>query len=59
MTLGLAAGAAVVHLLHTAESDEGEVLEVSESVWPADRVVILDEYAVPGAADVESTGSEI
>jgi GntR family transcriptional regulator len=59
MILGLAAGAAVVHLLHTAESDEGEVLEVSESVWPADRVVILDEYAVPGAADVESTGSEI
>lgn len=59
MTLGLAAGSAVVHLIHTAESDDGEVLEVSESVWPAERVVILDEYEVPDDADVDTSGSEI
>jgi GntR family transcriptional regulator len=58
-TLGLAAGAAVVHLIHTAESGEGDVLEVSESVWPAERVVILDEYEVPSDADADTSGSEI
>jgi GntR family transcriptional regulator len=57
--LGLAAGAAVVHLIHTAESDEGEILEVSESIWPAERVVILDEYEVPAEPEADTGGSEI
>jgi GntR family transcriptional regulator len=57
--LNLASGAAVVHLIHTAESDEGEILEVSESIWPAERVVILDEYEVPAEPETESSGSEI
>lgn len=44
--LDLSAGTTVVHLIHTACDEDGEILEVSESVWPADRVVILDDYEI-------------
>jgi GntR family transcriptional regulator len=44
--LDLAAGATVVHLVHTAYDDDGEILEVSESVWASDRIVVLDEYEI-------------
>jgi GntR family transcriptional regulator len=39
-------GTTVIHLVHTACDETGEILEVSESVWPADRVIILDDYEV-------------
>lgn len=44
--LELAPGTTVVHLVHTAYSEDGAILEVSESMWPADRVIILDDYEV-------------
>ncbi len=44
--LDLAPGTALVHLVHTAYADDGEILEVSESVWPADRVIIFDDYEI-------------
>lgn len=44
--LELVPGTTVVHLVHTAYSEDGEILEVSESVWPAERVIILDDYEV-------------
>lgn len=58
-TLGLAPGAAVVHVVHTAEAEDGTILEVSESVWPADRVQILDEYPITADADEPSSPSEV
>lgn len=58
-TLGLAAGTAVMHVIHTAEADDGTVLEVSESVWPAERVVILDEYEITAEADEPTAPSEV
>lgn len=51
--LDLVPGTAVLHLVHTALAADDTVLEVSESVWPADRVQILDEYYI--AADGEPT----
>ncbi|MCT2587773.1 GntR family transcriptional regulator [Actinophytocola gossypii] len=42
--LELPTGTNVVHLTHVARAADDTVLEISESVWPADRVVILDEY---------------
>lgn len=57
--LGLASGAAVVHLIHAAESPNGDILEVSESVWPAERVTILDDYEIPADPDDETSGSAI
>ncbi len=44
--LDLAPGTALVHLVHTAYADDGGILEVSESVWPADRVIIFDDYEI-------------
>lgn len=58
-TLGLAPGAAVVHVIHTAEAKDGTVLEVSESVWPAERVLILDEYPITAEADEPAAPSEV
>ena len=49
----LATGAPILHVIHTARDDNGEVLEVSESIWPADRVVFLDEYDIPADAEAE------
>ncbi|WP_405678871.1 GntR family transcriptional regulator [Streptomyces sp. NBC_01511] len=44
--LEIPTGMAVMHVMHTAYSDDGEVLEVSESIWPADRIIVVDEYAI-------------
>ena len=32
--------------MNTAADKSGAILEVSESVWPADRIVILDDYDI-------------
>jgi GntR family transcriptional regulator len=44
--LDLGPGATMIHLVHTARGEDGKILEVSESVWPADRVIILDDYEI-------------
>lgn len=44
--LDIRPGATVVHLVHSAQDETGETLEVSESVWPADRVMIIDDYDI-------------
>jgi DNA-binding GntR family transcriptional regulator len=49
----LPSGAAVLHVIHTARDENGDVLEVSESVWPADRVVFIDEYDIPAEAEAD------
>jgi hypothetical protein len=35
-----------VHLIHNAADEDGTTLEVSESVWSADRVVVIDDYDI-------------
>jgi hypothetical protein len=40
------AGSPVIHLIHNAADENGDTLEVSESVWPADRVVVIDDYDI-------------
>ncbi|MGQ0575049.1 MAG: GntR family transcriptional regulator [Pseudonocardia sp.] len=57
--LGLPTGAAVLHVMHIAEAADGTVLEVSESVWPADRIVLIDEYAIPAGAEETGAASEV
>ncbi|GAB3452819.1 UTRA domain-containing protein [Actinophytocola sediminis] len=44
--LELPAGAAVLHVIHTARDENGDGLEVSESIWPADCVVMIDDYDI-------------
>jgi GntR family transcriptional regulator len=55
----LPTGAAVVHVVHTATAADGTVLEVSESIWPADRIVLIDEYDIPADPAVPSARSDI
>lgn len=43
----LTVGAYVLHVVHTARDKANKVLEVSESVWPADRVMFIDDYDIP------------
>lgn len=36
----------VVHLIHNAADENGDTLEASESVWSADRIVVIDDYDI-------------
>ncbi|WP_253775503.1 GntR family transcriptional regulator [Goodfellowiella coeruleoviolacea] len=57
--LDLPTGAPVLHVIHCARDENGDVLEVSESVWPADRVVLIDEYPIDQEPDDSAAPSEI
>lgn len=57
--LDLPTGAPVLQVIHTAWSEDGDVLEVSESIWPAERVMFIDEYDVPEHAQAPSARSDI
>lgn len=49
--LEIPAGTSVIHLVHNAADKDGNTLEVSESVWPADRIVIIDDYDIAQAPE--------
>lgn len=55
----LPTGAPVLHVVHTARDEHGDVLEVSESIWPADRVAIIDDYDIPAEPAPDPSASEI
>lgn len=44
--LELAPGSPVIHVVHCAMADDGTVLEVAESIWPAERTEIINEYPI-------------
>lgn len=58
-TLGLAQDGQVLHVIHAAIAENGTVLEVSESTWPADRIVIIDEYSIAQEPEMPETPSEV
>ena len=57
--LSLPMGAPVMHVIHVARAEDGAILEVSESVWPADRIMVIDEYEVEPEAVPPETPSEV
>jgi GntR family transcriptional regulator len=57
--LELPPGSPVAHVIHAAEADDGTILEISESIWPADRVMILDEYPITAEAETPAAESEV
>ncbi|MBN6050479.1 GntR family transcriptional regulator, partial [Nonomuraea sp. RK-328] len=57
--LALATGTPVVHLIHIARAEDGTLLEVSESIWPADRITVIDEYPIAQQAEKPETPSDI
>ncbi|MBF6588306.1 GntR family transcriptional regulator [Nocardia farcinica] len=54
--LGLASGSPVVHVVHCAMAEDGTVLEVAESIWPAERTVIVNEYLIGTDSDSDVPG---
>ena len=52
-------GTPVLNVLHVARAEDGAVLEVSTSVWPADRVVVIDEYDITSEAEIPSAESDL
>ncbi|MFG3439284.1 UTRA domain-containing protein [Nonomuraea sp. NPDC047897] len=57
--LDLATGSQVIHVIHVARADDGTLLEVSESIWPADRIVVIDEYPITQQAEPPNVPSDI
>ncbi len=57
--LGLPMGVPVMHVIHTARAEDGSILEVSESVWPADRIMVIDDYQVEPEATEPEAPSEV
>jgi DNA-binding GntR family transcriptional regulator len=55
----LPTGAPVMHLLHVAHDEDGKVLEVSESTWPANDMAMIDDYKIEQEALVPSVVSDI
>ena len=55
----LAPGSPVLHVIHSAWDEEGVVLEVSESVWPAERVMFIDEYEIAADAEPPEARSDV
>jgi hypothetical protein len=42
-----------------SQTQKRAVLEVSESVWPADRVVVIDDYPIESEAESPTAPSEV
>ncbi|SMD22323.1 GntR family transcriptional regulator [Lentzea albidocapillata] len=57
--LELPTGASVMHVVHVARDEDGDVLEVSESIWPADRVIVIDDYLIEQEAEQPTAASEV
>jgi DNA-binding GntR family transcriptional regulator len=52
-------GSYVLHLTHVARDAASNVIEVSESTWPADRVAFIDDYDIPAEPADPDTKSDV
>ena len=52
-------GRPVIHLIHNATDEDGDMLEVSESVWPSDRVIVIDDYDITQEAEDQAGMSDV
>ena len=52
-------GSPVIHLIHNATDEDGNTLEVSESVWPSDRVIVIDNYDIAREAEDQAGMSDV
>jgi DNA-binding GntR family transcriptional regulator len=57
--LELPTGAPVMHLIHIARDEDGDILEVSESIWPADRLILIDDYPIEQQPEQPTAPSEV
>jgi GntR family transcriptional regulator len=57
--LDMPTGSPVIHLIHNATGEDGNTLEVSESVWPSDRVIVIDSYDITQEAEDQAGMSDV
>jgi DNA-binding GntR family transcriptional regulator len=55
----LPTGAPVMHVVHTARDEDGDILEISESIWSADRVILIDDYPIEQQPEEPTAASEL
>lgn len=58
-TLEITPGSPVVRVLHITWTEDGQVLEASESAWPAHDIALVDEYEVEQNACLPAMPSEV
>ena len=52
-------GSSVIHLVHSATDADGGTLEVSESIWPSERIAFIDEYPIAQEAEEQEGMSDV
>jgi DNA-binding GntR family transcriptional regulator len=57
--LEVPAGSPVIHLIHNAADENGDTLEVSESIWPSDRIVVIDDYDIAQEPEKQEGMSDV
>lgn len=58
-TLVIGPGTPVLCVTLAAYDEHGVILEVSESVWPGDQVMVVDEYEIPADSQGASSESDV
>ena len=48
-----------MHVVHIARDEHGAILEISEPVRPADRVIVIDDYDIEQEPTKPEVPSEI
>jgi GntR family transcriptional regulator len=48
-----------LHVIHVARAEDGTVLEIAESVWPADRIMLIDDYPIEPDAEEPAAPSDV
>lgn len=49
----------VIHLIHNAADENGDTLEVSESIWPSDRIAVIDDYDIAQEPEAQEGMSDV
>jgi hypothetical protein len=57
--LDIPTGSPVIQLIHNATDEDGNILEVSESIRPSDRVIVIDDYDITQEAEDQAGMSDV
>ena len=57
--LEIPTGTPVIHLIHNVADENGDTLEVSESIWPSDRIVVIDDYDIAQEPEEQEGMSDV
>lgn len=58
-SLGLPPGAPILHAIHTTRTDDGQIIETTQSTWPAERCMLIDEYEIASDPHLSEIPSQV